>query len=333
MFIRKVRNKSGNTEIQVMQKVGRKNKIVKHIGTGRTPLELSHLAASAQEFIDNARISSGVLSLFDTRFEQSELDKLLTRLTFTQALDTLTYQFLSSFYHTVGFDSLQNQRFEDLVLARIADPASKRRTRDILEFRFGKRYTLTTIYRTLRSCYSQNYQEKVEGIVKKFVKESLKMRINVLFFDVTTLHYEAFDEDDTRKNGFSKVLKHNQPQIVVALTVTTEGIPLAMRLFEGNTFEGHTMLPSITSVMERFALSAKRIVIVADAAMISRENLKNLEEKQIKYIVGARLGTLTDSLFEKVIKKTPKKDGASRRFTLSNNRILIVKYPFFPTSF
>ena len=44
--------------------------------------------------------------------------------------------------------------------------------------------------------------------------------VSVLFFDVTTLYFEAFDEDDFRKCGFSKDHKSNQPQVTVTLTVT-----------------------------------------------------------------------------------------------------------------
>lgn len=323
MFTRKVRNRSGNTEIQVVKKVGRVNRIIKHIGTARTPLEISELITSAQQFIDSERIKSGIISLFDTRYKQSELVEFLRRLTFTHVLDTFTYRFLSHFYHLIGFSSLKDNCFADLVTARILEPVSKRKTRDVLEFRFGKIYSLTGIYRTLRLSFRDNYQEKVEGIIKDFLSKDLKMNIAVLFFDVTTLYFEAFDEDDTRKFGFSKEHKANQPQVVVALTVTTSGIPLAMKMFEGSTFEGHTMLPCIEEVMKRFSL--QDIVVVADSAMLSRDNLKLLEEKHIQYIVGARLGNSNDTLFAKVT-AAPKKDGASIRIDIGSDRILVVSY-------
>jgi hypothetical protein len=77
MFIRKVVNKSGNISVQVIKKVGRKNKVLKHLGTARTSFELAHLVKAGQEYIKRQRIKSGVISLFDSRFEKSALEKLL----------------------------------------------------------------------------------------------------------------------------------------------------------------------------------------------------------------------------------------------------------------
>jgi len=324
VFIRKVKNSSGNTAIQVIRKTGRKNRIIKHIGTARTPLEIQQLKAIAQKFIDNERIKSGVLSLFDTRYQENELDELLQRLTFTQAFDTLTYRFLRYFYETIGFSEVKDECFADLVITRIASPASKRKTRDILEQKFGRSYSLTGIYRSLRRSFTDNYKETIEQVIYNFAKLNLHEEITVLFFDVTTLYFEAFDEDEVRKNGFSKEYRHNQPQIVVALTVTTSGIPLTMKMFEGDTFEGHTMLPCIEEARDKFALD--NIIVVADAAMLSEDNLEKLEVKQLKYIVGARLGNISHQLFEKITASLPKEDKACMRLPLENDRIMLVGY-------
>jgi len=67
----------------------------------------------------------------------------------------------------------------------------------------------------------------------------------LLFYDVTTLYFDTFEEDELRKNGFSKDNKSQQPQILVALMVTKDGFPVAYEVFPGNTFEGHTIVPVI----------------------------------------------------------------------------------------
>lgn len=67
----------------------------------------------------------------------------------------------------------------------------------------------------------------------------------LLFYDVTTLYFETFQEDELRKNGFSKDSKSPQLQILVALMVSKEGFPIAYEVFAGNTFEGHTIVPVI----------------------------------------------------------------------------------------
>ena len=89
--------------------------------------------------------------------------------------------------------------------------------------------------------------------------------MSVAFYDVTTLYFEAGDEDDLRKIGFSKDGKSQQPQILLALLVATDGHPLAYEVFEGNTFEGHTMLPVIKAFKKKYKLHS--LTIVADAGL------------------------------------------------------------------
>lgn len=323
MFIRKVRNRSGNTAIQVVAKKNRYNKILKHLGTARTPLELQELTRQAQQYIDDQRIKSGIISLFDTRYLSSSLSTQLQQFTFLQALDTITYQFFKYFYQRIGINKLVDSCFQDLVIARIIKPLSKRKTKELLQSQFGKEYSLSTIYRTLAKAVNNHYQEKVEVLLHDFVAKELKQDITVLYFDVTTLYYEAFDEDDFRKCGFSKDNKFNQPQVVVGLTVTTHGFPLHMRMFAGNKFEGHTMVPCIKGLIQQHKL--QDFVVVADSAMLSQDNLQKLEKQKVHYIVGARLGNLSQKLFNQII-AIDRIDGSCLRVQYQPKRYLIVSY-------
>lgn len=324
MFIRTVVSKSGHTAIQIVQKVNRRNKIIKHVGTARSPLECIQLKDQAQAYIDQQRIDSGIISLFDSRFNPEELDSLLARLRFTHAVDSITYRFFAFFYRRIGFDRITNTCFQDLVIARVVEPASKRRTRDILETRFGKKHSLPFIYRTLKQISRSKYAARIEQIVHTFLTDTLHESLSVLFFDVTTLYFEAFDEDDFRKFGFSKDGKYNQPQVVVALMVTASGMPVLARLFTGNTFEGHTMLPCVEEIRQK--LTPENLIIVADAAMLSDENLAVLESKHLHYIVGARLANMASSIIEDITATLPKTDGAHIRISLTGTRVLVVSY-------
>ena len=67
----------------------------------------------------------------------------------------------------------------------------------------------------------------------------------MIFYDVTTAYFEAAGEDDYRISGFSKDTKHSNPQIVLDLLVVQNGYPLDYEAFQGNSFEGHTILPVI----------------------------------------------------------------------------------------
>lgn len=151
----------------------------------------------------------------------------------------------------------------------------------------------------------------VQDRVVAFAKEHYSFDFDIVFYDVTTLYFETFEEDDLRKNGFSKDNKSQQPQILIALMVTKEGFPIAYEIFSGNTFEGHTFIPVIKDFIDRNKV--KEFTVVADAAMISAENIAQLTQSNINYIVGARMGNLPAALLETVDKQIDRQDGKSIR--------------------
>ncbi|RUA08181.1 MAG: hypothetical protein DSY82_07340 [Flavobacteriia bacterium] len=87
--------------------------------------------------------------------------------------------------------------------------------------------------------------------------------ISIVFYDVITLYFQIDNEDDLRKRGFSKEGKHQNPQIVLGLLVSIDGYPLAFDIFEGNKFEGHTMLPVIDSFKRKYDLA--NLIIIVDS--------------------------------------------------------------------
>lgn len=323
MFIRRLKSRNGNIQIQVVKKVNRNNQVVKHLGTARNDLEIQQLTFLAQQFIDKARVKSGKISFFDTRYAQSDLNRFLSRLVVVGAFDSITFHFFNYFYQLLGFKKLKDDCFRDLVIARIAHPVSKAKTRDWLKTKLDHQYSLTALYRGMERVYRLKYQDRLEQQLWTFATRVFSPTISVLFFDVTTLYYEAFDEDDFRKCGFSKDRKDNQPQLIVALTVATQGFPLQVRVFPGNKFEGHTMIPCIKDIIVRHQL--KDFIVVADSAMVSAENMKQLENAGLQFIVGARLGNLPKKLFNQVV-QIPRVDRSSCRFNLDQGRILIVGY-------
>jgi transposase len=116
---------------------------------------------------------------------------------------------------------------------------------------------------------------------------------------VTTLYFEAQQEDELRKTGFSKDGKHQHPQIVLGLLVSIGGYPLVYDIFEGNKFEGHTMLP----VVEGFKLKYKltKLVVVADSGLMSAANVDELQSKGYEYILGARIKNEKQNIQEKIL--------------------------------
>ena len=156
-----------------------------------------------------------------------------------------------------------------------------------------------------------------------FAQEKYAFNFDILFYDVYTLYFETFEEDELRKNGFSKDSKSQQPQILIALVVTKEGFPIAYEVFSGNTFEGHTIIPIIKDFIKRN--SVKEFTVVADAAMISTENVKQLKENHINYIVGSRLGNILAEILDYIDKTIKRDNGKSIRIN-TNIAFLFCSY-------
>ncbi len=104
---------------------------------------------------------------------------------------------------------------------------------------------------------------------------------------MTTLYFEAENEDDLRKVGYSKE-RRIDPQIVVGLLVDRTGFPLEIGCFEGNTAETTTLVPIITAFAARHDLTDTPMVVAADAGMLSASNLTALDEAGLGFIVGSR---------------------------------------------
>lgn len=323
MFLRKLKNVAGTVSFQIMEKHGRKNKVIIHLGTAKTLAEQRDLEEQADKYLEKVRLDKGIVSLFDSRYEIGEAERALSRFELLSVHNSNLYRFLLHFYDLLGFGKLEDPIFRDLMLVRIMAPLSKVKTRDYLENSLGIRYSLSSVYRALKLAYKNSYQTKLEELVLSFVKKYVSPTISVLFFDVTTLYFEAHDEDDFRKCGFSKEHRNNQPQVVVSLTVTHEGFPLNWQTFSGETYEGHTLLPCIRESIKR--TGTKKLVVVADAGMLNKNNLDSLEADKLHYIVGARLHQLSDKLRAKIY-LIPKRDKTGRRFELSDTQTLLVTY-------
>ena len=126
----------------------------------------------------------------------------------------------------------------------------------------------------------------------------------MLFYDTTTLYFESDREDFDRKDGlrfkgYSKDGKPNRTQVVLALLVTREGIPLDYELFPGNTYEGHTLCNALDGIAERYDVS--RVTVVADAGLFSSDNLEWLRERNLPYIVGFRAKNASRKLKERIL--------------------------------
>jgi len=192
------------------------------------------------------------------------------------------------------------QIFKDVVLARIAVPLSKQATVEMLAEDFGIFLPLHKVYRMMDKLDDKAIK-RLNKLSHNNTRSLFGNPLDVIFFDATTLYFESFDEDDLRRLGYSKDMKFNQPQILLALLVTREGLPVGYKVFEGDTYEGHTLLPVLEELKRDYQI--KRVVFVADSGMLNRCNLTHLESKGFEYIVGARLKNMSESLKSQILDK------------------------------
>ncbi len=102
--------------------------------------------------------------------------------------------------------------------------------------------------------------------------------------------------------------------------VSKQGFPIAYEIFTGSTFEGHTLIPIIQKFINRHKV--KNFTVVADAAMISDENVKQLIDNELSYIVGARLGNISNDLLSEIDSKLVREDGKTIRVETSKGNLV-----------
>lgn len=276
--VREVKTKSGKTAVQVYTLINRRRNILKHLGSGNNEAEVKDLKEQALNWIQEEISRNGL-------FKDGE-DSFLRNYEYVNFNYNFAYTFLSDTFDRFRFGNHTKKIFKDLCMAQILEPSSKRQNILFLERFLEIRHNLSSLYEYL-SVYDISLKENIEKEVIEIAKKEFNFDFSFVLYDVTTLYFESFKNDEFKRPGFSKDHKHNQPQIVIGLIVTKEGFPVHYEVFKGNTFEGNTFLPIILDFKNKHDI--KSLTVVADSAMFSKLNLDKLKDNGINYIVGARL--------------------------------------------
>lgn len=321
MFLRKKRNKSGSFSFHIVLKANNKFKVLKSIGTGYTEQEIQTLEFIGKQEIERLSAQSKMFihendALVDRAFEVLDNSSICTigpELIF------------GKIYDYIGFGEIDKDLFRHLVVARLAYPLSKLKTIDYL-YRFrGLSLDIDSVYRFLDKL-NEDLKIQVEQIAFNHTLKLMNGNISVVFYDMTTLYFEASDEDDLRKTGFSKDGKHSNPQIYLGLLVSLGGYAIGYDIFEGDIYEGHTLIPFLEKIAKKFNI--QKPIVVADSGLLSNNNIQALEERKYEYIIGARLKNESKSIKEKIMNHdfedgeiiTLKKDNKRLIVSFANNR-------------
>ena len=348
MFVRiKTTPNSPKKAVQIVEsvRVGAtvKQKIIRHIGQALDDEELGLLKALAESILRKLETENQPCLFAPEELAASQKVLLteehalvhLTDLTEEQRVIDGIHDVYGALFDTFGFGDViahpsrhqaSVRMLRDVVMARIANPQSKRASVHMLEQDFGITLDLQQVYRMM-----DRLDERAIAAINRIAYDQTRSlfqgKIDVVFYDATTLYFEAFEEDELRKCGFSKDLKFNQPQVLLALMVTKEGLPVGYKLFPGNTFEGHTLIPTLTEIRTQYDLD--NVVFVADSGLFNQANLDELEQHGFHYIVGARIknlpATLTKTLLDTSL-YTPLCAGTQVAELAFNGRRLIVTH-------
>lgn len=282
MFLRKKRNASGSVSVQIIQKTRGKYQVIKTIGSSDNEQQLQRLLFAGKQEIARLSAQPALFVSEKDRFVEEVFDALQNASVRTVGPEII----FGKIYDHIGFNCIEESLFRHLVIARLAFPLSKLKTIEYL-YRFqGVMLDIDAVYRFLDKLNHQ-LKTQVEQLAFQHTKRILGGDISIVFYDMTTLYFEASDEDDLRKTGFSKDGKQQHPQIYLGLLVGLGGYAIGYDLFEGSIYEGHTLIPFLEKMAKRFNL--KKPVVVADAGLLSNENIAALEQQQYQYIIGARL--------------------------------------------
>lgn len=287
--------------MQIAESVGGRRRIVRHVGSANGEIELGLLVEEARRLLADDR--QGVLDLgirpviakammvpppaegLFAAGESGPVSPLLVpRSRVLRSCSTLLYEALAGVYSSLGFDTVGDEVFRDLVIARVVEPTSLLDIDRVLAEMGRVSASLSTRKRTLRRCHKGSWRDDIATAC--FTHARNRGDISLVLYDVTTLYFEAEKEDDLRKVGYSKE-RRVDPQIVVGLLVDRHGFPLEIGCFEGNRAETFTIIPIVKQFQQRHNLA--ELVVVADAGMLSASNLRELDEADVRFIVGSRV--------------------------------------------
>ena len=191
-----------------------------------------------------------------------------------------------------------------MIAERINEPSSKLQShfnqKEYLGFSDNE-IPLHHFYRTL------DVLSREEDLIKKHIftqqHNLFSTVLDVVFYDVTTLYFDSNVEQEgaLRQKGYSKDGKAHKTQVVLGLLVDKNRNPITYKVYQGNTYEGGTMIDALKEMKVQFNID--RVIAVADSAMIDKDNRDFMVKSEIDYIIGDSIKSLSGNVKEKLIDK------------------------------
>ena len=188
---------------------------------------------------------------------------------------------------------------------RLARPSSKlachQRWLDRVWLPAAKNLSLGQLYRALDVL--AEHGDAIEQEVFWHSVDLFKLDVDLLFYDATTAWFECDEEDvashqwrgltfaPLRRRGHSKEGRDNDPQVVIALAVTRDGVPVRSWVLPGDTAD----VAAVQRIKEDLRqLRLGRALFVGDAGLYARANLAELGRGAGRYILATPIGRVKE---------------------------------------
>lgn len=284
MHLRKAHNKkTGRTYLSIVHgyrdsEKKSKSKVIKSIGyldelAKKYPDPLAHFTAIAKT-MEAERLQAKIKTITIDMDEQIQRGSVLRK--------NYGSVIFSKVYHELEIDRFLNnaQRHESfsynteaimrlLLYSRLLWPNSKRASFlnkeqffDKFDFDLRDIYSALTHFDKIADKLQQHLHEKV---VKQYNRET-----DLIYYDVTNYYFETEAQDELRRKGYSKEGRKS-PIVQMGLMMDKESLPIAYKIFPGNTHDSQTLMPMLAQIKKKF--QTKRIITVADKGLNSGDNI------------------------------------------------------------
>ncbi len=295
MFIRKIKNPTGQTYYHIVEsyREGKKVRQRTLLSLGRIEdgnlealvqsagrhLDILTASQLAKELSTEKTFILGPLLILEKLFEDLGINKVIER--------------IKDSHSRLSFD-LKKIIFT-LVVNRFISPGSKLKVFEHWQKVFYPEMIegdleLQHIYRTMDLLCS--HKEEVEKSLYWHGRDLFNLEVDIVLYDLTTLRFESTRTDlgELRQFGYSKERRSDCTQVVFGLLVDRDGIPLGFEVYPGNTFEGKTLSDIVDKMRKKFKV--RRFIFVADRGLLSRGNIEKPGEDKGEFIIGMKLGSL-----------------------------------------
>jgi transposase len=128
-------------------------------------------------------------------------------------------------------------------------------------------------------------KEAVERHLYLRLRDLLSLRVDLVFYDVTSSYFEGDGPPGLAALGYSRDREPGKHQVVIGL-IMCNGLPIGHEVFEGNRVDKKTVKGVVRKLKAQFDIH--RCIFVGDRGLVSTENLEELERNGFDSILALK---------------------------------------------